>query len=257
MTQPDTVLRTAVMQWLNELTPEARQALIAEVTTTTERKHLAMSLESLESEIDGLRTQAEELRDEWDHTATEIANDTSLSAEGKRDYLEPLHQELTEKISGLRNKERTLVTRTRETLERSAFGLPATASSDAGQISLYREAQSRAAALTRLEDAEDEYRNALRSDDHTLAKAILSKAVEYNWRSIIDDYAERNPGLRTTLDGITQLTKFQNNSLANITHYIVPTLNLEHSAGFPQLKPLNASRAPQVARPLRAGFGTW
>ncbi len=35
MTQPDTVLRTAVLQWLNELTPEARQALINE--TTTER----------------------------------------------------------------------------------------------------------------------------------------------------------------------------------------------------------------------------
>lgn len=34
MTQPDTVLRAAVMQWLNELTPEDRRALITEVTTT-------------------------------------------------------------------------------------------------------------------------------------------------------------------------------------------------------------------------------
>ncbi len=216
-----------------------------------------MSLDYLESEIANLRSQAEELRDDWDHTATEIANDTTLSAEGKRNYLEPAHQELTDKINDLRNKERIIVTRTRETLERSAFGLPATASGDAGQISLYREAQSKAAALTRLDDAEDEYRNALRSDDHTLAKAILSKAVEYNWRSIIDDYAERNPGIRTTLDGITQLTKFQNNSLINLTHYIVPTLHLEHDAGFPQIKPLNSRREPTVARPLRAGFGTW
>ncbi len=32
MTEPDTVLRTAVMQWLNELSPEDRQAIITEIT---------------------------------------------------------------------------------------------------------------------------------------------------------------------------------------------------------------------------------
>ena len=33
MTEPDTVLRTAVMQWLNELPPEDRQAIITEINT--------------------------------------------------------------------------------------------------------------------------------------------------------------------------------------------------------------------------------
>lgn len=33
MTQPDSVLRTAVLQWINDLPPEDRHAFIAEVTT--------------------------------------------------------------------------------------------------------------------------------------------------------------------------------------------------------------------------------
>lgn len=196
-----------------------------------------MSLETLETKIGDLRSKAASLCDSYAQTHAEVTADPHLSDAGKQDYLAPLHEDLTAQIRALHAEEKNLVKTKRETLERSLFGISTITASNPAQIVSYRDAQDRASRLTDRDDAKQAYTAAIRSDDTTLASAILAKALELGWRSIRDDYLTRNPSARRDLDDLEQISHHEENSFATLTHYIVPPFTLETAPSIPTISP--------------------
>lgn len=165
-----------------------------------------MSLAQLEAQIDDLRAQAERIQTRWARTSETWTNDNTLSDIGKRAKLDDEHAQVSGKLSELRKKETELIAAKKQSLERRLFGLSTVASSDPTQIVIYRDAQDRAARLTDHDDAAEAFAAAQRSDDQTLAAAILARALEAGWTRIVDQYIKHNP---TTSEDLADLAKIQ------------------------------------------------
>lgn len=204
-----------------------------------------MGLESLQAEVESCRAEAAQISEEFSRVHSEVEADPSLTTTGKRERLEPLHTEVVEQIGALHAREKAAVKTVKETLERRVFGLSPSASSDPAKVVSFRDAQARARELEDSDDAAELYESAKRSGDTILAAAVLEKALVRGWSKIKEDYLERNTTTRGDLEDLEALAKYGNNSLFNAAHYMPPSLNLPHSAGMPDLPPLNTSREPQ------------
>lgn len=202
-----------------------------------------MSLTELHTEVQGYRDGAAQLAEEFSRTHTEIADDPNLTVIGKRDRLEPLHRETTEQIRALHAREKAAVKAEKEKLERRVFGLSPSASNDPAKIISFRDAQARARELEDSDDAAALYETAKRSGDTILAAAVLEKALIRGWSAIPNDYLERNTTARGDLEDLTAIARFSENTLIATAHYMPPSLNLPHSAGFPDTQ-LNKSADP-------------
>lgn len=208
-----------------------------------------MSLEALRAEVEGFRTEAGHLAEEFSQVHAKVVDDSNLTAVGKREHLEPLHTEVVEQMSALHAREKAAVKTEKEKLERRVFGLSPSASSDPRKVESYRAAQDRARKLEDSDDAAELYESAKRSDDNILAAAVLEKALIRGWPAIKEDYLERNTTARDDLDDLAALAKYSDNSLFNTAHYMPPSLNLPHSAGFPDTR-LHKHGTPQGAPSL-------
>jgi hypothetical protein len=166
-----------------------------------------MSLAQLESEIDDLRAQAASIQSRWARNSDSLNNDNDLSDTGKRAKLDSEHSRVNAKLSDLRKREKELIAAKKQFLEKSLFGL-SSLTSDPAQIIAYRDAQDRAARLTRAADAQELFASAVRSEDRTLAAAILGKALANGWNSIIDEYVRQHPSAGETLDDLAKLQKY-------------------------------------------------
>ncbi|WP_078324302.1 hypothetical protein [Mycobacteroides salmoniphilum] len=164
-----------------------------------------MSLDRLNSQIDKVRSQAASIQEQWGRMQRDVGRDTKLSDEGKRAELDQRFADLKQEIAELRAKEKVLVRDKKESLERSLFGL---VGSDANKIIAYRDAQDRAARVKDKAAALEVYNSAQISDDDSLVKAILAKAVKFGYREIIDDYTRRKPVWREELNDLAVLERF-------------------------------------------------
>jgi hypothetical protein len=167
-----------------------------------------MSLAQLESQIDDLRAQAERIQNRWARTSDQLASDNTLSETGKRAKRDREHQRVSAQLSDLRRKETELISAKRQSLERRLFGLSSVTSSDPGQIIAYRDAQDRAARLTQSDDAAEVFAAAMRSDDKTLAAAVLARALANGWSSIIAEYVKHNPAAGEDLDDLAKIQQY-------------------------------------------------
>ena len=186
-----------------------------------------MSLDFLEEKIDGIRTEAERLREGYAHVQAEVAADPNLTDVGKLDQLAPLHQQLGEQLKALRQQEKDVVKTKRESLERAVFGSPAGATVDPARIVVHRDARDRASQLEHREDAEEAYRSALQYGDDVLAQAILAKALSRGWSNITDDYLDRHPQSRADLKDLKDLAQYEQNSMGALVHYMMPALTTD------------------------------
>ncbi|MEE2853505.1 MAG: hypothetical protein VX424_12750 [Actinomycetota bacterium] len=167
-----------------------------------------MSLAQLESQIDDLRAQAERIQSRWARTTDLLDADNTLSDIGKRAKLDSEHRQVSAKLRDLRKRETELITAKKQSLERSLFGLSVVTSSDPGQIIAYRDAQDRAARLTNADDAREVFAAAMRSDDKTLAAAVLARALADGWSSIIAEYIKENPSAKEQLDDLAKIQDY-------------------------------------------------
>ena len=209
-----------------------------------------MGLDALQAEVEGFRGEAGQLAEDFQRVHAEVEADPNLTAVGRREKLEPLHAEVVEQIGALRAREKAAVKAAKEKLERRVFGLSPSASSDPARVVSFRDAQARARELEDSDDAEDIYQSALRSGDNILATAVLEKALVRGWTSIKEDFLERNATTRDDLDDLAALARYANNGLANVSHYMPPSLHLPHSAGFPQLGGQTTAATPRPAPSL-------
>lgn len=168
-----------------------------------------MSLAQLESQIEDLRAQAASIHKRSTRTSAGIANDATLSAVGRQTKLDAERDRVRDQTRELRKKETGLINAKKEMLQKRLFGLSSVTSTDPGQVLLYRDAQDRAARLTQGDDATHAFTAALRSDDKILAAAIVSRALEAGWRSIVDEYVAQNPTAGEALKDLAKLGQYR------------------------------------------------
>lgn len=168
-----------------------------------------MSLAQLESQIDDLRAQAASIQKRSARTSDSLANDKSLSDIGRRTKLDIERDRMRDQLRVLRKKETELIAAKRQSLERRLFGLSSVTSSDPGQVLLYRDSQDRAARLTHSDEAALVLAAALRSDDKTLAAAVLGRALDAGWTSIVNEYLKDNPSAGEDLNDLAKLQQYQ------------------------------------------------
>lgn len=202
------------------------------------------SLPDLQTEVEGYRAEARQLAEEFAQRQAEVADNPNFTPAGKREHLEPYHFEVCDQIRALMAREKAAVKGAKEKLERRVFGLAPAASSDPARIVSYRDATARARQLEDADEAEEIYQSALRSGDQVLAAAVLERALVRGWSKIKADYLERNPTTRSDLDDLAALAQYEHNSLLNAAHYMPPSLDLPHSAGFPDTR-LHTHAKPQ------------
>lgn len=155
-----------------------------------------MSLESMESEIADIRAKAADLNNDYARTQAEISADTSLTETGKADALAPFHEQLKTSVAALSQQEKVIVKNKREALERSLYGTTGYTS----DVSGFPEAQLIAVRLNDDDEAHAMYVNAIRSDDHVLARAIFQQAqAGKGWDKVTREHLTRNPTVKTTL----------------------------------------------------------
>ena len=167
-----------------------------------------MSLALLESQIEDLRAQAERIQNRWARTSDTLTNDNTLTDIGKRAKLDSEHQRVSAKLSDLRKKETELISARRQSLEKRLFGLSSVTSSDPGQIIAYRDAQDRASRITDGDTAKEIFASAIRSDDATLAAAVLARALANGWSSIVAEYVKQHPATTEDLEDLAQLQQY-------------------------------------------------
>jgi hypothetical protein len=164
-----------------------------------------MSLDQLTSQITKLRTRAASLQDEWSRLIRNVGRDSRLTDEGKRVELDREFAAVKKELATLRDREKDLVRDQKESLERLLFGLNG---SDPNKIIAYRDAQDRAARVKDKAAALEVYHSAQISNDDSLTKAILAKAVEYGYREIIDDYIRRHPTWGEELNDLVGIQRY-------------------------------------------------
>lgn len=179
-----------------------------------------MSLAQLKSQIEDLRAQAASIQKRSDRTKDSIANDRNLSEAGRQTKLNAERDRNLEQLRDLKRRETDLIYTKKQTLERKLFGLSAVTSSDPGQVLLYRDSQDRAARLTRSDEATQVFTAALRSDDKTLAAAVLARALESRWHSIINQYVGENPSAGEDLKDLASLAELQQRSFDRTLAYL-------------------------------------
>lgn len=167
-----------------------------------------MSLAQLESQIDDLRARAESIQKRWARTSDVLATDPTLSDVGRQAKLDAERDRMRDQLRDLR-KETELIDAKRQTLEKRLFGLSSVTSSDPGHVLLYRDSQDRAARLTQSDEAAQVFAAALRSDDKILAAAVLGRALDAGWNSIIKEYVKHNPSAGEDLKDLAKLRRYQ------------------------------------------------
>ncbi|MFL0294217.1 hypothetical protein ACJH6J_24700 [Mycobacterium sp. SMC-18] len=167
-----------------------------------------MSLAQLKSQIEDLRAQAATAYSRGIRTTDLLDADDTLSDVGKQKARDTEREQVNAKIRDLRKKETELIAAKKQSLERRLFGLGPVASGDPNQIIAYRDAQDRAARLTDHDDAQAAFAAAMRSDDRTLAAAILARALDAGWNRIVNEYVEQNPTAGEDLNDLADINQY-------------------------------------------------
>ena len=205
-------------------------------------------LVDIQTEVEECRAQAGQLAEHFVQQQSEVEANPSLTIEGKHEIIDPLYDEVSEKIAALHSREKQAVKTATETLERQLFGLTPTASANPNVIVSYRDAVKRARSITDPDEAKEEYDFAIIGGDTTMVAAILHRALVNNWLDIKNDYLQRNPSAREPIEDLQALARYSDKSLMHAIHYVRPQRTIPAippsatSAG----RPLNAISPPKA-----------
>jgi chromosome segregation ATPase len=167
-----------------------------------------MSLVQLESQIEALRAQAENVQKRWSRTRDSIQKDNTLTDIGKQQKIDAEREQVSARLSDLRKQESELVASTRRSLEKRLFGLGAADSTYTDKVMSFRDAQDRAARLERWSDAEQLLTSAFLSEDKILATAVLRHALDNEWRSVVNKYITEYPRSGDDLKDLAEIRAY-------------------------------------------------
>lgn len=176
-----------------------------------------MSLDYLNTQVDGYRAEADRVQSHWGKTVKEIDSDASLSAEGKKNEKAQWAESTRTKLKELRGKEEAAIDMKIRDLERQ---LDSKVGSTASDIIAFRDAQDRAERLDDKEEALRVLSRAIRNDDTTLAHAVFRRGLDANWREVTAMFGNEYPDKKTTVGDLAYLKAAKGNSFARSMPYM-------------------------------------
>lgn len=163
-----------------------------------------MALDLISSIINEKRDAAAIARNTFKQQSERIRADDTRTGMGKKSLLAAALRDTQLKIKQLQEEELQAVNEKRASLERQVFGIAMT---DPASIMAYRDAQARVEPLG-IDDhdkAQDMLHGAALSNDHTLASALLSKAIDQGWTDITEGYKAQHPDQGAVLTDLLDL----------------------------------------------------
>lgn len=161
-----------------------------------------MSLDYFSKEIEGIRNEARTEISRFQRNRDEVKNDPNLSPQGRHEQLRDAHSYVTTAVAALQRKEEAAIARQIESTERSLTTRLGSSSSD---ILAMRDAEERADNLADREAAMKALARATRSDDRSLAHAIIRRASNEGWGDVVDKAAEAYPAAGEALRDLAAL----------------------------------------------------
>lgn len=166
-----------------------------------------MSISALETEIQNLRTKGNALIAAFNAQVQAINEDGSRTPEWKAQAARELREQSSGELKQLGVKEKTAI---EQALKDRTQRLAGNATPLSGMDAIaQRDADERVARVTNASDAHEMMRRALESQDSTLAKTLLVRAVENGFTSAAEMYLEQNEWARTTLADVDEITRMQ------------------------------------------------
>ncbi len=206
-----------------------------------------MTLDKLEAHITRNRELAATLNQKFDDLATSIRNNPALTFEGKQGPIARAYLDTTSKVAALAADEKAVIENTYTDLNRSVFGIDNT---DTTALIAFRDAQDRADRLETWQEASTLLERAALSNDHSLASAIMARALAEGWSEVITDYSTSHPEQAATIADLAQITTFrskQHNIFMSHLAYVTPTPS--------EISGLNPNQIERVAAGKRAFDG--
>lgn len=149
-----------------------------------------------------------------------IREDAAMSESGKRDHLVQLHERTRLALRDLRLEEDRALSTRRTQLEAKVFaGLNRTG--NPADVIAFRDAQDRAATLTKAADALRLLALAEQSGDHGLAEAVARRAVDMaspvnDWDSVFQAWIEPRQHLVTYVDELGAIDAYTANPMRSM-----------------------------------------
>jgi uncharacterized glyoxalase superfamily protein PhnB len=165
-----------------------------------------MALNALNNEINGLRDAAAAEMRKFQADREAVNADPNLSPSGRQAILDEAREEVQASLDALHARERKAISTSLESLERT---LHARLGDTGADILAMRDAEERADSLDEQSDAVRAITRALRSDDKSLAYAVIRRANEEGWSEVLDIAAEAHPSAAEALRDIRDLTRFR------------------------------------------------
>lgn len=164
-----------------------------------------MALENFIKEIESIRNEARTEISRFQNDRTRVQNDPNLSAQGRYEQVKDGHEYVTTAVAALQKKEEAAIVRQIESTERS---LTTRLGSSGTDILAMRDAEERADNLSDRDGAMTALTRAVRSDDRSLAHAIIRRASNEGWGDVVDKAAEAYPSAGEALKDLAALHQF-------------------------------------------------
>lgn len=158
-----------------------------------------MSTEALANSMKALRAEAAATMGNYQAQRDAIRQDRRLSPEGKEEQITALYNAAAARVNELGAKETKLLEDKHESLQKSLVSQLGSGSSD---IIAMRDAEDRADRLENADQAARVLERAIRVSDRSLALAIVRRASEAGWRTVIAQASAAYPTVGETLRDI-------------------------------------------------------
>lgn len=177
-----------------------------------------MSLETVDTQIEMNRIEAEQAQKNYGALRDQIAKDPTLSDQGKRQARDALRADFKPRLAELRGREEALIDKA---IEFRLAQIEAPGGLSASEVVSFRDAQDRAERIESSAEAVPIIERALRQKDPILAHAVLRVGIEKGYGGVIDAFAAKHPEIRTTISELQKLERRKANTLDRTMQYAI------------------------------------
>lgn len=157
----------------------------------------------IDTQIDALRTKGSAAIADYKGRITSIQNDSSRSAQWKREQFGEAYSAASSELQALLHKEEKTIEDAITQRTRTLTGSH-TALTGNDAIAM-RDAEDRVSGITTSEKALHVMERAINSNDPSLAKALLTRSLQYGFQEAVDAYSKAYPDTGKTLEEISAL----------------------------------------------------
>ncbi len=175
-----------------------------------------MSVDALETQVKGFREEAKQVGSRFGQEAKAIDQNANLSDEGKKAAKAEVNSAARDSLRALSQKESDAINMKVRDLEKAIDSKMGNTATD---IIAFRDAQDRAEKFDSPDEATRVLERAIRSEDTVLAHAIFRRAIDSDWRKVIDMFGNEYPDKKDIVNDLSYLKEAQRNTMGRTMQY--------------------------------------